>query len=148
MRLFRLALVVVLALIVRGALHKPEHFGLAASFSTHLADSKSVERVSAQLQAWEQQLRARGFKSIANQGATNVHSSANGADKRSESRDVTLVGKMEDLGRVQVRIRTDDDLDADKQATIEVQVERKENTEAWARLEKTAQHMLQPKSSR
>ena len=148
MRFLRLALVVILALIVRGALRKPDHFGLAASFSTHLADPKSIERVSAQLRGWEQQLRAHGFNTIANHGATSVHSSADGIDKRSESRDVTLVGKMDDLGHVQVRIRTDDDLAADKQAMIEVQVERKENAEAWAKLEKTAQHLLQPQFSR
>ena len=148
MRFLRLALVLVLAFIVRGALRKPEHFSRAASFSTHLADAKSVERVSAQLQAWEEQLRAHGFNTIANHGASNMRSSADGIDKRSESRDVTLVGKMDDLGRVQVRIRTDDDLDADNQALIEVQAERKENAEAWEKLEKTAQHLLQPKSSR
>jgi hypothetical protein len=148
MRFLRLALVVVLALIMRGTLRKPEHFGLAASFSTHLADSKSIERVSAQLQAWEQQLRARGFNAIANHGAANIRSSANGTDKRSESRDIILVGKMDDLGRVKVRIHTDDDLEADSQAMIEVQAERKENAAAWAKLEKTAQHLLHPQFAR
>jgi hypothetical protein len=64
---------------------------------------------------------------------------------RTESHDVTLVGKMDRLGRVQVRIRTDQDLSAEQQAFVELQAQRKDNSaDAWDALGKTAKQLLVP----
>jgi hypothetical protein len=147
MRYLRLALVILLAVYLRGRVQRTPRFDLSASYSSHLGDAQSVERVAAQLHAWEQQLRAHGFNSIATRGASNIRSSASGAEEQTESREVTLVGKLDHLGRVQVRIRTDEDLAARDQAMIELQAQRKSDyTEAWVELGRTVQHLLQPQS--
>ena len=149
MRFLRLALVVLVALVVRGISRRPSHYDLAASYSTHLTDQIAVDRVAKQLSAWEQQLRADGFNAINTTGGSNIRSSATGEDARTESHEVTLVGKMEKLGRVQVRIRTDQDLSAAQQATVELQAQRKDDyAEAWNTLGKTAQQLLQPEAHR
>src|SRR5262245_48590820 len=113
MRFLRLLLVLVLALVVRGAMRKPDtHFDLSASYSTHLWDRNSVDLVESQLRGWERQLRARGFNIVSNSGGSSIKSSVDGKQTRSESHDITLMGKMDDLGHVKVRIRTDQDLEA------------------------------------
>ena len=138
---------VLIALVVRGMSRRPSHYDLAASYGMHLTDQVAVDRVAKQLGDWERQLRARGFNAVNTTGGSNIRSSANGKETRTESHEVTLVGKLEKLGRVQVRIRTDQDLSAAQQAMVELQAQRKEDyAEAWNTLGKTAQQMLQPES--
>jgi hypothetical protein len=145
MRFMRLALVVLIALVVRSMSRRPSHYDLSASYSSHLTDQVAVDRVAKQLNDWEHQLRARGFNAVATTGGSNIRSGPAGADMRTESHDVTLVGKMDRLGRVQVRIRTDQDLSAEQQAFVELQAQRKDNSaDAWDALGKTAKQLLVP----
>jgi hypothetical protein len=147
MRFLRLALVVLIALVVRGMSRRPAHYELSASYSSRLTDQAAVDRVARQLSGWEHQLRARGFNPIATTGGSNIRSTPAGTETHTESHEVTLIGKLEKLGRVQVRIRTDQDLTAAQQAVVELQAERKDDyADAWTALGKTAQQLLLPEA--
>ena len=145
MRFLRLALVLLAAFLLRGAIRRPAHFDLSTSYSSHISDRKSIDEVTARLNSWEHQLRAHGFNSITSGSGTAVKVNADGKEERTESHDVTLVGKLDNLGHVRVRIRTNQDLEASEQVVVDVQAQKKSDYEqAWEELGERVQGLLRP----
>jgi hypothetical protein len=145
MRYLRLLLVLIFAYLLRGAVHHPSHFDLSRSYSSRLGDRTSVDKVTAQLNAWEHELRAHGFNNVSNGGGFATKTNADGKEERTESHDLTLVGKLDNLGHVQVRIRTDQNLDAPEQAEVDLQAQKKKDyAEAWSELGEKVRLLLQP----